>query len=115
MRCFCYTEGKEPLIQDERPFLQAYFDLVEHVTRMELRNTSKNLLLNYINESPRRTLIERAREAVLRYLQDDLPTLEEIRAKSRAGEQLNELDHKILKMEYEARRFEEHSRQHPAD
>jgi hypothetical protein len=82
---------------------------------MELRNTSKNILLNYINESPRSSLIERAREAVLRYLQDDLPTLEDIQAKNQSGEALNELDHKILKMEYEARRFEEHYRQHPAD
>ena len=109
-----YEEAyKERSIPDERPFLHAYFDLVEHMTRMELRNTSKNLLLNYINESAEPSLIERAREAVRRYLQDDVPTLEEIQAKSRAGEELNELDHKILKMEFEARRFEENSRKHP--
>ncbi len=87
--------------------------MVEHVTRMELRNTSKTLLLNYINESAESTLIERAREAVSRYIQEDLPSLEEIQAKNQAGEELNELDHKILKMEFEARRFEEHYRQHP--
>jgi hypothetical protein len=74
---------------------------------MELRNTSKNILLNYINESPQPSLIQRARDAVMRYIQEELPSLEEIRAKSQAGEELNELDHKILKMEYEARRFED--------
>lgn len=80
---------------------------------MELRNTSKNLLLNYINESAKSSLIERAREAIHRYIQEELPSLEEIQAKNRAGEELNELDHKILKMEYEARRFEENYRRHP--
>lgn len=74
---------------------------------MELRNTSKNILLNYINESPQTSLIQRAREAVHRYIQEELPSLEEIREKSEAGEELNALDHKILKMEYEARRFEQ--------
>ncbi len=74
---------------------------------MELRNTSKKILLNYINESPQPSLIQRAREAVQRYIQEDLPSLEDIQAKSDSGQELNELDHKILKMEYEARRFED--------
>jgi hypothetical protein len=74
---------------------------------MELRNTSKQVLLNYINESPQPKLILRAREAIRRYIQEELPSLEEIQAKAQAGEELNEYDHKLLKMEYEARRFEE--------
>ena len=77
---------------------------------MELRNTTKNILLNYINESPRPTLAERAREAVQRYIQEEIPTVEEIRDKDQAGLELNQLDHKILKMEWEARRFEERYR-----
>lgn len=72
---------------------------------MELRSTSKKILLNYINESPQASLIERARDAIGRYLQEDIPSLEEVRAKADSGMRLDRIDHKILQLEYEARRF----------
>jgi hypothetical protein len=72
---------------------------------MELRTTSKKLIINYINESKHLHLIDRARVAVKRYTQEDIPSLEEIRAKSER-EELSLLDHLLLKMEYEARRLE---------
>jgi len=73
---------------------------------MELRNTSKKVILNYLNESHHPELIKRARYAVTRYIQDDIPSLEEIREKSHHTE-LDGLDHLILKLEYEARQLQE--------
>ena len=73
---------------------------------MELRNTSKHIIINYLNESRHPVLIQRARAAVRRYIQDDIPTLEEIRQKSRT-EELSAVDHLILKLEYEAQRLQE--------
>ncbi len=73
---------------------------------MELRNTSKKIILNYLNESRHPQLIYRARAAVVRYIQDDIPSLEEIREKSRISE-LDAVDHLILKLEYEAQRLQE--------
>jgi len=74
---------------------------------MELRTTSKKVILNYLNESRHPELIYRARGAIVRYIQEDIPSLDEIREKSRVTE-LDAVDHLILKLEYEAQRLQEH-------
>ncbi|HDQ14508.1 MAG TPA: hypothetical protein ENN41_06815 [Sediminispirochaeta sp.] len=76
--------------------------MIEQLTGMELRTSSKNLLLNYLKESHHPLLIERARYTIVRYLQDDIPSLQEIQVKSRY-EELDAVDHLILKLEYEAK------------
>jgi hypothetical protein len=88
----------------EQEYLDSIYRLVEHIIEHELLDTSKRLLINYIERSPEPTMAEKARAAVVRYLQKSIPTLDEIRSKSKTTD-LNELDHLILKMEYEARRF----------
>ncbi len=88
----------------EKEYLDSIFNLVEHETEHELLDTSKRLLINYIERAPEGSMAGKARNAVVRYLQKSIPTLDEIRNKSREHE-LEELDHLVLKMESEARRF----------
>jgi hypothetical protein len=72
---------------------------------MELRTTSKKLIINYINESKHLHLIDRARVAVKRYALEDIPSLQDIRERSQYQE-LSMLDHLVLKMEYEAKKLD---------
>jgi hypothetical protein len=85
-------------------FLLAVFGIIEHLTRSELTTTSKKLLIAYLNEASGQSFSERARGAVRRYAQTVLPSLDNIREKSRTVE-LDELDHLVLKLEYEASRL----------
>jgi hypothetical protein len=84
-------------------FLTTVFELVEFLSRDLLTNTSKRLLINYLNEAREDTWAQRARSVIRRYIQKELPTLDEVREKSRTSE-LSKMDHLILKMEYEAGR-----------
>ena len=70
-----------------------------------MRVTSKHLIQNYVKESIRVGRAEKAREAVERYSGVELPTLEEIREKHARGSlgDLNEVDHLLLRLEYEGR------------
>ena len=88
----------------EQEFLKIIFEIVEVVLKAELRNTSKRLILNYIDESGAVMPIEKAREAIFRYTGEEIPTLEEVREKAQSG-RLDQLDHLVLKMEYEAQRL----------
>ncbi|MBN2352132.1 MAG: hypothetical protein JXD23_06130 [Spirochaetales bacterium] len=89
----------------EQALMSAVFDLVEHLTKSELTNIAKTLIYNYFAGSERPTARERAREAVFRYAQcKSLPTLNDVRKKSR--EQLNKLEHLVLRMEYEGMRLD---------
>jgi len=88
----------------EMSFLLAVFAVIEHLTKSELTTTSKKLLIAYLNDTSPASYADRAREAVRRYAQAVLPTLDHIREKSRTVE-LDELDHLVLKLEYEAARL----------
>ncbi len=59
--------------------------------------------MNYIDEAPENNLAERARTAIRRYMQKEIPTLDELRKKTQT-EELSKMDHLVLKMEYEASR-----------
>ena len=85
-------------------FLLAVFGIIEHLNKSELTTTSKKLLIAYLNETSGTSFSNQAREAVRRYTQTVLPSLESIREKSRTVE-LDELDHLVLKLEYEASRL----------
>ena len=85
-------------------FLLAVFAIIEHLNKSELTTTSKKLIIAYVNEASGGSLAGKARTAVRRYAQTNLPSLDSIREKSRTVE-LDELDHLVLKLEYEASRL----------
>ncbi len=85
-------------------FLTTVFNLVEFLGKTTLTTTSKKLLISYLNEAPEEGWAERVRSSIQRYMQKDMPTLEEIRQKSGETE-LSKMDHLVLKMEYEASRL----------
>lgn len=84
---------------------KAIFDVIEHVTQMELRASSKNLILQYFNMSAGESSRERARVAVERYAQVELPPRSEIVARHREN-RLTRLDKLVASMEAEADRFD---------
>ena len=86
---------------NEQRYLASIYHVIEHIIGKELLDTSKRLIRNYIEGSHEMSLSGKARDAITRYLQDEIPTLEEIRNKSKVSK-LNKLDHLLLKMEYEA-------------
>jgi hypothetical protein len=85
-------------------FLLALFAVIEHINKSELTNTSKKLVIAYMNDASGQTYAERARETVHRYAQTVLPSLEGIRTKAKT-KRLDALDHLVLKLEYEASRM----------
>ena len=85
----------------EKAYLNSIYDVIEHLVGKELLDTSKRLITNYIEGSREMSLTDKARDAIVRYLQTDIPTLDEIRKKSETSK-LNKLDHLVLKMEYQA-------------
>jgi len=89
----------------EMSFLLALFAVIEHLNKSELTTTSKKLIINYVNEARGEALVQRAREAVRRYTETVLPSLEGIRTKAKTVK-LDKLDHLVLKLEYEASRLE---------
>ncbi len=85
-------------------FLLSVFAVIEHLNRSELPNTSKRLIINYVNEADGTGPAEKARAAIWKYTQTVLPALEAIRRKA-ASQKLDKLDHLVLKMEWEASRL----------
>ena len=84
-------------------FLRSVFRVVEFITEAELRNTSKHLIRSYMAQSGIDDPSDQARYAIQRYTQTPIPSLQEIREKSRS-QPLEPFDHLLLKMEYEAMR-----------
>ena len=85
----------------EKAYLDSIYKVIENLVGKELLDTSKTLITNYIEGSREMSLADKARDAIMRYLQADIPTLDEIRKKSETSN-LNKLDHLLLKMEYQA-------------
>jgi len=88
---------------NEQQFQHAIFAVIEHLSKAELTDHGRKLVINYYNESVMKSPVEKAREAITRYISEPLPSLEQIREKS-AHQELDELDHLILKLEYFAGR-----------
>jgi uncharacterized membrane protein len=95
-------ERADPM--SEMSFLLAVFAVIEYLNKSELTTTSKKLIINYVNEANGEALVEKAREAVRRYTETVLPTLESIRTKAKTVK-LDKLDHLVLKLEYEGARL----------
>jgi len=85
-------------------FLLALFAVIEHLNKTELTTTSKKLIIAYVNEASGHDRIEKARQAVQRYTETVLPSLDSIRKKA-ATIKLDKLDHLVLKLEFEASRL----------
>jgi hypothetical protein len=56
------------------PFLNSVFAVIEHITKAELTNTSKRLVISYINQSTHLPLLERTLQAIVRYTSANIPT-----------------------------------------
>jgi hypothetical protein len=88
---------------NERALHISVFALIEHLGGMELTDTSKHLIVAYLEDAAGENMAGKARAAILRYVQEDVPTITEIRERSKAGA-LSLLDHLVLKMEHVAAR-----------
>lgn len=91
--------------EQEGRLLEAIFGLVEHATKAELTNDGRKLLVMYFRSSAGETAALRARAAIRRYAQRDVPSMDEVRERHRAGA-MNDLDWAVLKVENEARKLE---------
>jgi len=89
----------------EMSFLLAVFAIIEHLNKSELTTTSKKLIIAYVNDANGEALVDKARDAVRRYTETVLPTLERVRTKAKTVK-LDKLDHLVLKLEYEASRLQ---------
>jgi len=85
-------------------FLLSVFAVIEHLNKSELPNTSKRLIINYVNEASGAGMAEKARAAIWKYTHTVIPTLAALRQKA-VSQKLAKLDHLVLKMEYEAARL----------
>jgi hypothetical protein len=88
---------------NEKALYASVFALIEHVGGMELTDTSKHLIVAYLEDAEGPDPAGRARAAISRYVSTDLPTIPDIRTRSEQGP-LSHLDHLILKMEHAAAR-----------
>ena len=83
-------------------YLRSIFAIIERLIHIELSDQGRGVIENYLNSAGAEDMAERARYAIFRYTQVELPSLDEIRQKNKR-ETLTEMDHLILKMEYEAK------------
>jgi hypothetical protein len=82
---------KKELVLNQMPFLNAVFAVIEFITKAELTNTSKKLVISYLNQSPHLPLIERARQAIVRYTQTEIPTPDQIHQDPQPSQMLKQL------------------------
>jgi hypothetical protein len=88
-----------------KKYISAICKLIEHITKAELTKYGYKVVMNYLNESPEPDHSAKARYAITKYIMKKIPELDEIKQKNKSGRQLDEVDHLILKMEYEADRL----------
>ena len=94
---------------DETALLNSIFKVIECITDGELGKPGRQLAATYFKNSDLPRLIERARWAVRRYAQMDIPGMPEIKVRYEA-KSLEEVDYLILDMEEQARKLEQKSR-----
>ena len=90
----------------EKDFYNTVFNIIDYLTKSQLTVNSKKLIIVYITDSLESLFSTKARAAIKRYTNTDIPILEDIRKKSQAQE-LSALDHLVLKMEYAAKRLQD--------
>jgi hypothetical protein len=96
-----YRSEGSPLQKEK--LLEAMFRLTEYLINFELGNRARRLIVYYFNQSRNRSVGGRAREAVERYCQLEIPMVTELRNKPR--EELDIVDHLVLQLEHEAKQF----------
>lgn len=87
-------------------YITAICTLIEHINKAELTKYGYKVILNYLDECPENGHSEKARYAIEKYICKNIPTLEAVRQKHDAGMRLDEVDHLILKIEYEAEKLD---------
>ena len=85
-------------------YLRSVFTIIENIIHIELSDQGRGVIENYLITAAADDYAEKARYAVFRYTQKELPSLDDIRRKNKLGE-LNEMDHLILKMEHESKQL----------
>ena len=71
---------------------------------MEITDQGKGVVVNYLQSAAEATIIGKARAAIYRYTDLEIPTLDEIRQRYR-NHTLSILDRLVIAMEYEAKRL----------
>jgi hypothetical protein len=88
-------------------YLRSVFSIVEKIIHIEMSAQGRGVIENYLDSAEADDFAEKARYAIYRYTQLDLPSLEDIRKKNKT-DQLDEMDHLILKMEHESKQLSLH-------
>ena len=83
-------------------FLSSLCKLIEHINKAELTKYGYQVVLNYLDECPEPDYSAKARYVVAKYVMKNIPSLEAIRQKNSSGARLDDIDHLVLKLEYEA-------------
>ena len=92
----------------EKEYFDSVFNIIEHLTKSELTVNSRKLIITYILDSIENNFSTKARTAIIRYTHNPIPLLKDIRQKSQKQE-LNTLEHLVLKMEYAAKKLFENT------
>jgi len=87
-------------------YLRSIFAIVERLIHIEMTDQGRAVVENYLKSAAAESYSEKARYAIFRYTEVELPSLEDIQAKNKTGT-LTEMDHLILKMEYQAKQLEQ--------
>ena len=85
-------------------YLRSIFAIIEQLVHMELSTQGRGVIENYVNSAGAEDMADKARYAIFRYTQQELPSLDDIRQKNKTGH-LSEMDHLILKMEFAAKQL----------
>ena len=85
-------------------YLRSIFTIIEKIIHIEMSDQGRGIIENYLDTAAADDYAEKARYAIYRYTQQELPSLDDIRKKNKTGE-LTEMDHLILKMEYESKQL----------
>lgn len=85
-------------------YLRSIFDIVERLIKIEMTDQGRAVVENYLQTAAAEDYAEKARYAIFRYTEVELPSLDDIREKNKR-DTLSELDHLVLKMEYESKQM----------
>ena len=86
-------------------YLRSIFAIIERLIHIELSDQGRGVIENYLQTAAAEDMAEKARYAIFRYTQVELPSLDDIRKKNIDETTLSDMEHLILKMEYEAKQL----------
>lgn len=85
-------------------YLRSIFDIIERLIKIEMTDQGRAVVENYLQNAGAEDYAGKARYAIFRYTEVELPSLDDIREKNKQ-DTLSEMDHLILKMEYESKQM----------